>query len=144
MKTRYRAEGWIRAVLRVLERLVWRLALLCMADFARLRLERDLTARQAALNFANHKRHVHYVASRGDSGATHGLDIFLVGGGNSAGQRPGAAIVVARSVRKVEIGAHCLHLDGDDIIQARTIYLAIGVSRRSLNIEDCDRFAGKG
>ncbi len=59
-------------------------------------------------------------------------------------KRLGAEIVVARSVRKVEIGAHCLHLDGDDIIQARTIILATGVSWRRLDIEGCDRFAGKG
>ena len=59
-------------------------------------------------------------------------------------RRLGAEIVVTRSVTRIEAAAHRIHLDGGDVLHARTIILASGVSWRRLEIEGFDRLAGKG
>ena len=59
-------------------------------------------------------------------------------------RRLGAEIVVTRSVTRIDAAAHRIHLDGGDVLQARTIILACGVSWRQLEIEGFDRLAGKG
>ncbi len=59
-------------------------------------------------------------------------------------RRLGAEIVVTRSVARIDTAAHRIHLDGGDVLQARTIILACGVSWRQLEVEGFDRLAGKG
>lgn len=59
-------------------------------------------------------------------------------------RRLGAEVVVTRSVTRIDAAAHRIHLDGGDVLQARTIILACGVSWRQLEIEGFDRLAGKG
>jgi thioredoxin reductase (NADPH) len=59
-------------------------------------------------------------------------------------RRLGAEIVVTRSVTRIDPATHQIHLDGGDVLRARTIVLACGVSWRLLEIEGFDRLAGKG
>ncbi len=59
-------------------------------------------------------------------------------------RRLGAEIIVTRSVTRIDAAAHRIHLDGGDVLQARTIILACGVSWRKLEIDGFDRLAGKG
>jgi thioredoxin reductase (NADPH) len=58
--------------------------------------------------------------------------------------RLGAEILVTRSVTHIDVDARCVHLDGGDVIRARTIILATGVTWRRLAIDGFDRFIGKG
>ena len=61
------------------------------------------------------------------------------------GRRLGAEILVTRCVTRIDPGeTHQVHLDGGDVVQARTIILACGVSWRQLEIEGFDRLVGKG
>jgi thioredoxin reductase (NADPH) len=59
-------------------------------------------------------------------------------------RRLGAEIIVTRSVTRIDAAAHRIHLDGGDVLQARTIILACGVSWRKLEIDGFDRLSGKG
>ncbi len=59
-------------------------------------------------------------------------------------RRLGAEIVVTRSIAQVDAATREMHLDGGDLLNARTIILACGVSWRQLEIEGFDRLAGKG
>ena len=59
-------------------------------------------------------------------------------------RRLGAEILVTRSVARVDPGARQIYLDGDDVVRARTIILATGVTWRRLAIEGFDRLIGKG
>ncbi len=59
-------------------------------------------------------------------------------------RRLGAEILVTRSITRIDAANHQAHLDGGDVLQARTIILACGVSWRQLAIEGVDRLAGKG
>ncbi len=59
-------------------------------------------------------------------------------------RRLGAEIVVTRSIERIDTATRHVHLDGGDVLQARTIILACGVSWRQLEIEGFDRLAGKG
>ena len=59
-------------------------------------------------------------------------------------RRLGAEILVTRTIMSIDPATHQLHLDGGDILQARTIILACGVAWRQLSIEGFDRLAGKG
>ncbi len=59
-------------------------------------------------------------------------------------RRLGAEILVTRSIERVDAPTRHVHLDGGDVLRARTIILACGVSWRRLEIEGCDRLAGKG
>jgi thioredoxin reductase (NADPH) len=59
-------------------------------------------------------------------------------------RRLGAEILVTRSITRIGAAAHEVHLDGGDVLRARTIILACGVAWRHLAIEGFDRLAGKG
>jgi thioredoxin reductase (NADPH) len=59
-------------------------------------------------------------------------------------RRLGAEILVTRSITRIDATTHQVHLDGGDVLQARTIILACGVSWRHLAIDGFDRLAGKG
>src|SRR5436190_2344997 len=59
-------------------------------------------------------------------------------------RRLGAEILVTRSITRIDAAAHQVHLDGGDVLRARTIVLACGVSWRRLAIDGFDRLAGKG
>jgi thioredoxin reductase (NADPH) len=59
-------------------------------------------------------------------------------------RRLGAEILVTRSVTRIDAATLQVHLDGGDVIRARTIVLACGVAWRQLSTEGFDRLAGKG
>ena len=59
-------------------------------------------------------------------------------------RRLGAEIVVTRKITRIEPAAHHVHLDGGDILRARTIILACGVAWRQLDTPGFDELAGKG
>lgn len=59
-------------------------------------------------------------------------------------KRFGAEIVVTRRVTCINAARHTIELDGGEIINAKTIILATGVSWRSLTIDGCDRLVGRG
>jgi thioredoxin reductase (NADPH) len=59
-------------------------------------------------------------------------------------RRLGAEILVTRSINRIDPSNRELHLDGGDVLRARTIILACGVTWRHLPIEGFDRLAGKG
>lgn len=58
--------------------------------------------------------------------------------------RLGAEILVTRSVVRIDPATRQVYLDGGDVIRARTVILATGVSWRRLAIDGFDRLAGKG
>ena len=60
------------------------------------------------------------------------------------GRRLGAEILVTRAITRIDAASHQVHLDGGDVLRARTIILACGVTWRHLEIEGFDRLAGKG
>jgi thioredoxin reductase (NADPH) len=59
-------------------------------------------------------------------------------------KRLGAEILVTRSIERIDAPARRVYLDGGDVIQAKTIVIASGVSWRHLGIEGFDRLVGKG
>jgi thioredoxin reductase (NADPH) len=59
-------------------------------------------------------------------------------------RRLGAEILVTRSITRLDATTRQVHLDGGDLVRARSIILACGVSWRHLSIEGFDRLAGKG
>ena len=59
-------------------------------------------------------------------------------------RRLGAEILVTRSIRRIDPATRQVHLDGGDVVRARTIILACGVAWRHLDIDGFDRLAGKG
>ncbi len=59
-------------------------------------------------------------------------------------RRLGAEILVTRTITRIDPGPREVHLDGGDVLRARTIILACGVAWRRLAIEGFDRLAGKG
>jgi thioredoxin reductase (NADPH) len=59
-------------------------------------------------------------------------------------RRLGAEILVTRSIERIDAPTRELHLDGGDVLRARTIILACGVAWRQLPIDGFDRLAGKG
>ena len=59
-------------------------------------------------------------------------------------RRLGAEILVTRSVERIDPTTRELFLDGGEVIRARTVILATGVSWRRLSIEGFDRLIGKG
>jgi thioredoxin reductase (NADPH) len=59
-------------------------------------------------------------------------------------KRLGAEIVVTRSVVRIDPTTREVFLDGDEVVRARTIILATGVTWRRLAIEGVDRLIGKG
>ena len=62
---------------------------------------------------------------------------------NQAG-RLGAEILVTRSVARLDPKTRQVYLDGDDVVRARTVILATGVSWRRVAIDGFDRLIGKG
>ncbi len=58
--------------------------------------------------------------------------------------RLGAEILVTRSITRIDAATRQVHLDGGDVLRARTIILACGVAWRQLSIDGFDRLAGKG
>ncbi|MEO8419550.1 MAG: FAD-dependent oxidoreductase [Hyphomicrobium sp.] len=59
-------------------------------------------------------------------------------------KRLGAEVLVTRSVSRVDPVTREVFLDGDEVLHARTLILATGVSWRRLDIEGLDRLIGKG
>jgi thioredoxin reductase (NADPH) len=59
-------------------------------------------------------------------------------------RRLGAEILVTRTIERIDAATRNVHLDGGDVLRARTIILACGVAWRRLPIEGFDRLAGKG
>ncbi len=59
-------------------------------------------------------------------------------------RRLGAEILVTRSITRIDPATRGVHLDGGDVLRARTIILACGVAWRRLSIDGFDRLAGKG
>jgi thioredoxin reductase (NADPH) len=59
-------------------------------------------------------------------------------------KRLGAEILVTRNILRLDPGTRQVFLDGDEVLRARTIILATGVSWRRLAIEGIDRLIGKG
>jgi thioredoxin reductase (NADPH) len=60
------------------------------------------------------------------------------------GRRLGAEILVTRSIMRIDAATRQVHLDGGDVLRARTIIIACGVVWRHLSIDGVDRLAGKG
>jgi thioredoxin reductase (NADPH) len=59
-------------------------------------------------------------------------------------RRLGAEILVTRSITRIDAPTREVHLDGGDVLRAKTIILACGVSWRHLPIEGFERLVGKG
>jgi thioredoxin reductase (NADPH) len=59
-------------------------------------------------------------------------------------RRLGAEILVTRSITRIDPTGRRLHLDGGDVLEARTIVLACGVTWRHLPIEGFERLVGSG
>jgi thioredoxin reductase (NADPH) len=59
-------------------------------------------------------------------------------------KRLGAEILVTRSVTGINTTTREVFLDEDEVVQARTLILATGVTWRRLAIEGLDKFIGKG
>jgi thioredoxin reductase (NADPH) len=59
-------------------------------------------------------------------------------------RRLGAEILVTRTITRIDPATHQVHLDGGDVLRARTIILACGVAWRHLSMDGVDRLAGKG
>lgn len=59
-------------------------------------------------------------------------------------RRLGAEILVTRSITRLDTTKREVHLDGGDVLRARTIILACGVSWRRLEIEGFEHLVGKG
>jgi thioredoxin reductase (NADPH) len=59
-------------------------------------------------------------------------------------RRLGAEILVTRSIVRIDAATRQVHLDGGDVLRARTIILACGVAWRRLARDGFDRLAGKG
>ena len=58
--------------------------------------------------------------------------------------RLGAEILVTRSITGIDPATRRIHLDGGDVLAARTIILATGVTWRHLAIDSFERLMGKG
>ncbi len=58
--------------------------------------------------------------------------------------RLGAEILVTRCVDRIDPKMRRIYLDGGDVIQARTVILATGVTWRRVAVEGFDRLVGKG
>jgi thioredoxin reductase (NADPH) len=59
-------------------------------------------------------------------------------------RRLGAEILVTRSITRIDAATRQVHLDGGDVLRARSIILACGVAWRHLSIDGFERLAGKG
>ncbi len=68
----------------------------------------------------------------------------LAGRALQQARRLGAEILVTRAITRIDALTHEVHLDGGDVIRARAIILACGVSWRRLEVAGFDRLVGKG
>jgi thioredoxin reductase (NADPH) len=68
----------------------------------------------------------------------------LAGRALKQARRLGAEILVTRTITRIDAPTREVHLEGGDVLRARTIILACGVAWRQLSIEGFDRLAGKG
>jgi thioredoxin reductase (NADPH) len=59
-------------------------------------------------------------------------------------RRLGAEILVTRSITRIDAPSRQVHLDGGDVLRAKTIIVACGVSWRHLSVDGFDRLVGKG
>jgi thioredoxin reductase (NADPH) len=59
-------------------------------------------------------------------------------------RRLGAEILVTRLIGRIDATRRQVHLDGGDVLRARTIIVACGVSWRQLSLDGADRLTGKG
>jgi len=59
-------------------------------------------------------------------------------------RRLGAEILVTREIVRIDPGTRQVHLDGGDVLHARTIILACGVVWRRLAVDGGQQLAGKG
>jgi thioredoxin reductase (NADPH) len=59
-------------------------------------------------------------------------------------RRLGAEILVTRTITRLDGAKREVHLDGGDVLRARTIILACGVAWRRLEIEGFEHLVGKG
>jgi thioredoxin reductase (NADPH) len=59
-------------------------------------------------------------------------------------KRLGAEILVARKIVRLDAHGRRIVLDNDEVLQARTVIIASGVSWRRLNADGFDRLLGKG
>ena len=59
-------------------------------------------------------------------------------------KRLGAEIVVTRKIERIDPASRTVYLDGGEVIRARTVVLATGVTWRRLMIDGFDRLIGKG
>jgi thioredoxin reductase (NADPH) len=59
-------------------------------------------------------------------------------------RRLGAEILVTRTITRIDSSTRHVHLDGGDVLRARTIIIACGVAWRQLSIEGFERLVGKG
>jgi thioredoxin reductase (NADPH) len=59
-------------------------------------------------------------------------------------RRMGAEILVTRSILRIDPDTRQVHLDGGDVLRARTIILACGVSWRRLSVDGFEQLAGRG
>jgi thioredoxin reductase (NADPH) len=62
----------------------------------------------------------------------------------SQARRLGAEILVTRGITRIDAEARHVHLDGGDVLRARTIILACGVTWRRLEVPGFERLSGKG
>jgi thioredoxin reductase (NADPH) len=94
-------------------------------------------------------------APGGQAGTSSRIENYLgfpsgVSGGELASRalnqarRLGAEILVTRSIDRIDPKTRQVHLDGGDVMGARTIILACGVQWRRLSAEGFDQLAGKG
>jgi thioredoxin reductase (NADPH) len=94
-------------------------------------------------------------APGGQAGSSSRIENYLgfssgVSGGELASRallqarRLGAEILVTRSITRIDAVRRQVYLDGGDVIPARTIVLACGVTWRRLSIAGCDRLVGRG
>jgi thioredoxin reductase (NADPH) len=58
--------------------------------------------------------------------------------------RLGAEVLVTRTITRIDAPTRQVHLDGGDVLRARTIILACGVAWRQLQLDGFERLAGKG
>jgi thioredoxin reductase (NADPH) len=58
--------------------------------------------------------------------------------------RLGAEVLVTRTITRIDATTRQVHLDGGDVLRARTIILACGVAWRQLQLDGFERLAGKG
>ncbi len=59
-------------------------------------------------------------------------------------RRLGAEILVTRELVRIDPATRQVHLDGGDVLRARTIILACGVVWRQLALDGCERLSGRG